>query len=40
MNADVAQLAAHMTCNHDVAGSIPAFRKKLGLIMVQKASPI
>ena len=26
----VAQLAAHMTCNHDVAGSIPAFRKKVG----------
>ena len=26
----VAQLVAHMTCNHDVAGSIPAFRKKVG----------
>ena len=25
-----AQLVAHMTCNHDVAGSIPAFRKKVG----------
>lgn len=23
----VAQLVAHMTCNHDVAGSTPAFRK-------------
>ena len=23
MNADVAQLAAHMTCNHEVMGSTP-----------------
>ena len=36
----VAQLVAHMTCNHDVAGSIPAFRKKLGLKMKANISDL
>ena len=27
LNKEVAQLAAHMAGNHDVAGSNPAFRK-------------